>query len=52
MSPENFVEQILDVRDHWGPLRIVSLENEDEILHVRSWVEPAFTLYARRVGVP
>src|SRR6185436_18942031 len=25
---------------------------DDEILHVRSWVEPAFTLYAQRVGLP
>ena len=52
MSPENFVEQILDVRDNWGPLRIVSLENDDEILHVRNWVEPAFTLYAEKVRLP
>lgn len=52
VSPERFVEEIVHVRDNWGPLRIVSLENDDEILHVRSWVEPAFTLYAKRVGLP
>jgi anaerobic magnesium-protoporphyrin IX monomethyl ester cyclase len=52
MSPERFIEQIVDVRDNWGPLRIVNLENDDEILHLRGWVEPAFTLYAKRVGLP
>lgn len=52
VSPERFVDEIVYVRDHWGPLRIVSLENDDEILHMRPWVEPAFTLYAKRVGLP
>ncbi len=52
MSPERFVDQIIDVRDNWGPLRIVSLENDDEILHLKGWAEPTFELYARRVGLP
>lgn len=52
MSPERFVDQVVDVRDNWGPLRIVSFENDDEILHVRGWAEPAFELYAKRVGLP
>ena len=52
MSPERFVEEIVEVRDNWGPLRIVSLENDDEILHLKAWVEPAFTLDAERVRIP
>jgi len=51
-SPERFIDEIVDVRDNWAPLRIVSLENDDEILHVKGWAEPAFTLYAKRVGIP
>ena len=52
MSPERFVAEIAEVRDHWGPLRIVSLENDDEILHLKGWAEKAFPLYAERVAVP
>lgn len=52
MSPERFVDEIVDVRDNWGPLRIVSLENDDEILHLKGWAAEAFPLYASRVGLP
>lgn len=52
MSPERFVAEIVDVRDNWGPLRVVSLENDDEILHLKGWAEEAFPLYAERVGLP
>lgn len=52
MSPENFVEEMVYVRDNFPPLRIMNLERDDEFLNTRGWAERVFELIPERVGVP
>ncbi|MFO0761434.1 MAG: radical SAM protein [Byssovorax sp.] len=51
-SPELFVEEMVQVRDRFGPLHIINLENDDDILNARTWAVELFTQIKRRLGLP
>ncbi|RJO69511.1 MAG: radical SAM protein [Myxococcales bacterium] len=52
MSPERLIDEMIYVRDSFPPLRILSLENDDDILNVPQWAEKLFTLYGEKIGLP
>lgn len=51
-SPELFVDEMIAVRDRFGPLHSINLENDDDILNARPWAIELFTQIKRRLDLP